>query len=121
MVPSTFSHSLTRPSYFGPVRPKFSSQGHAAWAGLPKANTARRAARARVFKEMAKSRMCNPEKGSPTGWPDRAPLPLRGQVQHGNTSQQLCAKPVGRSFHGPRRTLEWGERNGVSDAKDIGR
>src|SRR5690348_9480012 len=98
MVPSTFSHSLTRPSYFGPVRPKFSSQGQAAWAGLPKAITARKAARAIVFKETAKSRMCNPEKGSPTGWADRAPLPGRGQVQGGNTRPQLCAKPVGVLF-----------------------
>src|SRR5882757_2791025 len=65
MVPSAFSHSLSRPSYFGPDSPKFSSHGQAACAGWPE-ERANRAARPIALSEVARSRMFSPEKGSQT-------------------------------------------------------
>src|SRR5882724_12888036 len=68
MVPSAASHGATRPSYFGPDRPKFSSNGFAAWAGWLNTNRApsapsqscirpRRFKRPKRFNRLVKSRM----------------------------------------------------------------
>src|SRR5439155_26810245 len=63
MVPSAASHGATRPSYFGPNSPKFSSAGLAASAGSPNASTAPSAAsiRPKCFKGLVTKRLV--EKG----------------------------------------------------------
>src|SRR5580704_4373507 len=90
MVPSAASQVFSLPSYFGPDSQKFSSSGFAASAPWPSANRPNAApsiAPRPVFLANEKvSRIAGPPMIKPL---NRAAKLPRGQVQRGNTCQEL--------------------------------